>query len=191
MTLGRSLQSFAAVALLLMAIVMMIALAAAPYIQLDRVVTALAERTSELSRLRGHAAEEATLRQENEGLMASGQSETLLLAGETVGIAGATLQKLIADLVLAHDGTASSLQVLPPSTESDLVRISLSLSISVGIDGLQGFLYALEAGQPLMFIDDIQIRSGLSEFTAPDPHLLGPLDVTLQVSAFATKKEQN
>jgi general secretion pathway protein M len=190
MTFNRTLQSLVAVALLLASVAAMAAIAVAPYVQLGRVESQIAEQTSELARLRQRTAEEARLRQENESLMAPGQSANLLLEGETTGIAGATLQRLIADLVIAHDGTASSLQVLPPTTENDLVRISLSLSISVGIDGLQGFLYAVEAGQPLMFIDDIMIRSGQSEFAAPDPHLLGPLDVTLQVSAFTAKKEQ-
>jgi len=190
MTLNRSIQCGAAVALVVAALGAMGAAAVAPYVQLNRVETDIARQMTELGRLRRQTTEEAKMRQENESLIASGQSTNLLLEGETTGIAGATLQKLIADLVLAHGGTASSLQVLPPADESNLVRISLSLSISVGIDGLQGFLYTLEAGQPLMFVDDIRIRSGQDEFAAPDPHLLGPLDVTLQVSAFAAKKEQ-
>jgi general secretion pathway protein M len=190
MMLNRSLQSTLAVVLLFLAIAVLGAAAAAPYIQLARIDSEFAAQEAELTKLRRNHADEASLRAENENLISSGQSATLLLEGETIGIAGATLQRLIADLVVAHNGTASSLQVLPPATEDDLVRISLSLSLSVGIDGLQGFLHALETGQPLIFIDDIRVRSGQSEFSVPDPHLLGPLDVTLQVSAFAPKKEQ-
>lgn len=190
MTLSRSLQSFVAFALLLLAVAAMGAVGAAPYFFLGQIESDIETRLAEVARLRQQTSEEGKLRQDNESLMASGQSADLLVEGETTGIAGATLQRLIADLVVAHGGTASSLQVLPPSTEDDLVRISLSLSISVGIDGLQGFLHALEAGQPLIFVDDITIRNGQSEFTAPDPYLLGPLDVTLQVSAFATENEQ-
>lgn len=190
MMLNRSLQSTLAVVLLFLAIAVLGATAAAPYIQLARIDSEFAAQEAELTKLRRNHADEASLRAENENLISSGQSATLLLEGETIGIAGATLQRLIADLVVAHNGTASSLQVLPPATEDDLVRISLSLSLSVGIDGLQGFLHALETGQPLIFIDDIRVRSGQSEFSVPDPHLLGPLDVTLQVSAFAPKKEQ-
>lgn len=190
MTLNHSLQSTFAVALLFFAVAALGATAAVPYIQLAHIDSEIANQQSELMRLGRDHADEATLRQENESLMSSGQSATLLLEGETIGIAGATLQRLIADLVVAHNGTASSLQVLPPATEDDLVRISLSLSLSVDINGLQGFLHALETGQPLIFIDDIRVRSGQSEFAVPDPHLLGPLDVTLQVSAFAAKKEQ-
>lgn len=190
MMLNRSLQSTFAVALLFLAIAVLGAAAAAPYIQLARIDSEIADQEAELTKLRRDHADEASLREENANLISSGQSATLLLEGETIGIAGATLQRLIADLVVAHNGTASSLQVLPPATEDDLVRISLSLSLSVGIDGLQGFLHALETGQPLIFIDDIRVRSGQSEFSVPDPHLLGPLDVTLQVSAFAAKKEQ-
>lgn len=189
MTLTRSLQSTLAVALLFLTIAVLGATAALPFIQLTRVESEITDQQSQLTKLHRDHADEASLRKENENLITSGQSATLLLEGETIGIAGATLQRLIADLVVAHNGTASSLQILPPATEDDFVRISLSLSLSTDIDGLQGFIHALETGQPLMFIDDIRIRSGQSEFTVPDPHLLGPLDVTLQVSAFAAKKE--
>lgn len=189
--LSRSFQSLAAVSILALALCAMVAMAAAPFVYLGHVDDNIAEESRELASLAKRTADEEQLRQENDALMAPGQSANLLLEGETTGIAGANLQRQITDLVVTHGGAASSLQVLPPSTESDLIRISLSLSISVGIDGLQALIYALEAGQPLIFIDDILIRSGQSEFEAPDPHLLGPLDVTLQVSAFAANTEQS
>lgn len=189
--LSRSLQSFAAVGLLVLSLSAVVAMAAAPFVYLGHIDGEMADQTRELTRLATRSTDEEHLRQENDALMAPGQSANLLLEGETTGIAGANLQRQITDLVTTHGGAASSLQVLPPSAENDLIRISLSLSISVGIDGLQALIHALEAGQPLIFIDDILIRSGQSEFEAPDPHLLGPLDVTLQVSAFAANTERS
>lgn len=190
MILNRAMRDIVAIALIVAALIAIGAVAATPFAQLSGFDAELAEKKAELARLRNQTAEEATLRTENESLIASGQSTSLLLDGDTTGIAGANLQKLINDLVLAHGGTASSLQVLPPTDEKDLVRIALSLSISVAIDGLHGFLYDLETRQPLIFINDIRIRSSQDGLGQPDPHYLGPLDVTLQVSAFAAKKEQ-
>lgn len=190
MTAKRILQSGAAIGLLILTLGGMAAVAGAPFFQLARLDADIVSLKRELAQLSTRGQDVDRLRQENEALVASGQSAGLLLEGETTGIAGANLQRQITDLVTTHGGTATSLQVLPPSAESDMTRIALSLNISVGIDGLQGFLYALEAGEPLMFIDDILIRSGQSEFEKPDPHLLGPLDVSLQVSAFTAKKEE-
>ncbi len=113
----------------------------------------------------------------------------MLLEGETTGIAGANLQKLLSGLVLAHGGEATSFQILPPKEDGNLMRIPMSLSISVGIDGLRDIVHGLETSTPLIFIDDITIRAEQDDFRAPDPHYLGPLDVTLQVSGFAYKNE--
>ncbi len=89
--------------------------------------------------------------------------------------------------MLEHGGAASSFQILPPKEDGNLMRIPMSLSISVGIDGLRDIIHGLETGTPLIFIDDITIRAEQDDFRAPDPHYLGPLDVTLQVSGFALK----
>ncbi len=93
------------------------------------------------------------------------------------------------ELVLAHGGTASSFQILPPETEGTLVRIPMSLSINVDIDGLRDIVYGIETGTPLVFIDDVAIKPKSDTTQNPDPHFLGPLDVTLQVSAFELKKD--
>jgi general secretion pathway protein M len=190
MTLDRSVRNVLAVFFMVGALLLMAAVIAVPFVQLSRFDADIAAKNAELLELRRKTADESRLRAENENLVASGQSTNLLLDGETTGISGASLQRLINDRVLAHGGTASSLQVLPPADENDLVRISLSLSISVGIDGLHALVHDLETAQPLIFIDDIRIRSGQDEFTVPEPHYLGPLDITLQVSAFAPKKDE-
>jgi general secretion pathway protein M len=135
-------------------------------------------------------AREGALRKENSELAAVGEDASLLLLqGETTGIAGANLQKLMSGLVLQHGGAASSIQILPTKEDGNLVRIPISLSISVGIDGLRDILYGLETGAPLLFIDDITIRSESAEFGTTDPHYLGPLDVTLQISGYALRNE--
>ncbi len=63
----------------------------------------------------------------------------------------------------------------------------MSLSISVDSDGCRDIIPGLETGMPLIFIADISIHAERDDFRAPDPHHLGPLSVTLQVSGFAHK----
>lgn len=67
------------------------------------------------------------------------------------------------------------------------MRISVSLSINVGTDGLRDIVHSLETGTPLIFIDDIVVRAIHEDFRPTEPHYLGPLDVTLQVSGFAVQ----
>ena len=164
--------------------------AAAPYVRLSWLEQTIAQNQQELLELRKEMAREGTLRKENSELAAVGEDASLmLLQGETTGIAGANLQKLMSGLVLQHGGAASSIQILPTKEDGNLVRIPISLSISVGIDGLRDILYGLETGTPLLFIDDITIRSESADFGTPDPHYLGPLDVTLQISGYALRNE--
>ena len=165
-------------------------IAAAPYVRLNWLEQTIAQNQEELLQLRKEIAREGALRKENSELAAIGEDASLmLLQGETTGIAGANLQKLMSGLVLQHGGAASSIQILPTKEDGNLVRIPISLSISVGIDGLRDILYGLETGTPLLFIDDITIRSESADFGTPDPHFLGPLDVTLQVSGYALRNE--
>jgi general secretion pathway protein M len=187
---ARSARQIMAVAVLIGGILLSSGLAAMPWLQWHWLSTDADTQKSELVRLGKNAALEATLRHENEKLIASGHSTNLLLNGDTTGIAGASLQRLINTIVLQHEGTATSLQVLPPKEEDNLVRISVSLAMSVDIDALRSIVYDIETSLPLIFIDNIIIENTNITFQAPEQHFLGPLEVTLQVSAFSAKKEQ-
>ncbi len=176
------------VALFVAALVLMGLVAVAPFVHLNGLEETFAENQEQLLKLRAQITQEGKLRKENTDLAALGQDVSLLLEGEKTGIAGANLQKLLNGLVTEHGGTASSFQILPAKEDGNLTRIPMSLSISVGIDGLRDILHSLETSTPLIFIDDIIIRSAQDDFRAPDPNYLGPLEVTLQVSGFAIQK---
>jgi general secretion pathway protein M len=184
----RSGGALTAIAVLILGVAALGGLAAAPFVRLSQIEQSIARNQAELLTLRKQIASEGELRKENTELAAAGaDSSLMLLQGETTGIAGANLQKIVSALVAGHGGTASSMQILPPKEDGNLERIPMSLSISVGIDGLRDILHGLETGTPLIFIDDISIRTPSTLFGAEDPHYLGPLDVTLQVSGYALK----
>ena len=183
--ISRAAPSVVPLGLLLLALVLMGTIAAAPFIHLNGLEQKIAQNQNELLSLRAQIARESELRKENTDLAALGQDTSLLLEGEKTGIAGANLQKLMNSLVTENGGTSSSFQILPPKEDGNLMRIPMSLSITVGTDGLRDILHKLETSTPLIFIDDIVIKSAQDDFRAPDPHYLGPLEVTLQVSGFA------
>jgi general secretion pathway protein M len=184
----QSLASLLALGILVAALGLLALFATMPFVHVNELGKAIAERRTELLELRNENARESELRKENRMLAAAGQdAKLLLLKGETTGIAGANLQKMMSGLVLANGGTASSFQILPAKVDGNLMRIPMSLSISVDIDGLRDIIHGLETGMPLIFIDDISIHAERDDFRAPDPHHLGPLSVTLQVSGFAHK----
>lgn len=184
---SESAANLTALSVLLMALILMGLAAAAPFLQLSALEDSIARHQETLSNLRREIAKEGDLRKENSDLATYSQDTDLLLKGETTGIAGANLQKLMSSLVTEHKGEASSFQILPPEDSGNLVRIPMSLSVSVSVDGLRDILYGLEAGTPLIFIDEIAIRSKQDDFRTPDPHYIGPFDVTLRLSGYMLK----
>lgn len=170
-----------------LALALMVTLAVAPFVRLSVIEQTIEQNRSALADLRRHISHDGAARTESGELTALGEDARLMLEGETLGIAGANLQKLMSGLVAEHGGTASSFQLLAPTEDGNLMRIPMSLSISIGIDGLRDILHRIETGYPLIFIDDIAIRSTQDGFRVPDPNYIGPFDVTLQVSGYAFK----
>jgi len=184
MTSSRLGASALPLALLAAVITSLAGTAAAPYLLLHGLDQEIAASEQTLVRLRKEVASESKLRQENLDLVALGQEANLLLEGSTAGISGAGLQKLISDIVVEHGGVASSLQLLPIEQQDKLERVALRLSISVEIDGLRDIVHAIETGKPLLFIDDLTVRTGEQDDGEIDPYYRGPLQVDLQVSGF-------
>jgi general secretion pathway protein M len=185
--LPKSYAGYLSVAILLVLLVATIAIAATPFTHVTALESAIAEKQSLLPQLRAKVAYEDKLRKEHADLAALGQDKSLLLEGDKTGVAGANLQSLITSLVSANGGSASSIQILPPKEDGNLMQISVSVSINVGTDGLRDIIHTLETGTPLIFIDDVTVRAIHDDFRPPEPHYIGPLDVTLQVSGFAAQ----
>jgi general secretion pathway protein M len=76
---------------------------------------------------------------------------------------------------------------MPLEEQGSLGRVALRLSISVGIDGLRDIVHAIETGKPLLFVDDLTVRTVQQKDGGTDPHYLGPLQVDLQLSGFRLK----
>ncbi len=183
----KSYGAYVSVAIFLAVLLTLGGVAAAPFMQVATLESTIADKQALLPQLRAKVAHEDKLRKEHADLAALGQDRSLLLEGDKTGVAGANLQSLVNSLVTANGGTASSIQILPPKEDGNLMQISVSISINVGIDGLRDIIHSLETGTPLIFIDDITVRAIHDDFRPPEPHYIGPLDVTLQVSGFAAQ----
>lgn len=173
-----------ALGLLALVLAGMLGFAAAPFLWLPPLREETAVSRELLAGLEAQLARQSVLGQD------VARPANLMLRGETIGIAGAQLQRLINEQVLAAAGRASRFQLLPSQESGGMTRLPLSLSMSVGIDGLRDVLHGLETGLPLMFIDDIAIRVPASATREVEPDFLGPFDVTMQVSGFFPAGEE-
>jgi general secretion pathway protein M len=111
-----------------------------------------------------------------------------LIAGETGGMAGAELQRIVSELARRHGLALRSTNVTPPKREADLTVIGVDISLQGQTEGLRAFLHAIETRDPILFIDTLSIKSGPSYQPVPQPVAL---DVTLRIRGYGAGKESN
>ena len=109
-----------------------------------------------------------------------------LLSGESTAITGANLQELFKQRVRQSGGRLQSTQILPESYQGSLERIAIKANFTGSIEALQKILYNIEYQKPLLFVDNIEIRSRTtrrrSRRTVTQPTEI--LTVTMEVAGF-------
>jgi general secretion pathway protein M len=112
----------------------------------------------------------------------------MLVTGETSGLAGAELQRVVTELARRSGLSLRSTHVAPTKREADLAAIGVEVSLQGQMEGLRAFIHAIETGTPILFIETLSIKSVPSYQPVPQPV---PLDVTLRVRGYGAGKEIN
>jgi len=81
------------------------------------------------------------------------------LEGATVTVAGAGLVQRVADAVTKVRGSVLSTQVDLQGSESKAGFVTVAASCEVDQPGLQELIYDLEAGLPLLFVDQLVVQA--------------------------------
>ena len=153
---------FAAVLLLLVVIAVLAAAIALPTLWLHkRYDNAIEEASDRLGRYLRVAALRPAI---DEAIQAAAKTDAqrFFLHGATASLAGAELQRLVAQLVEKHKGRVATTQVLPQKEEGKAgaaVKISVSIQFNASAAPLQLILHALETNEPYLFIDHLTVRS--------------------------------
>ena len=147
------------------------------------------DRQPLLSALERQVAQLSLDRNEGEERHTPALERRILLDGSTGGIAGADLQKLLRDLALQHRGRVSSFQVRSPIAEQDRWNISVILTARFKTKGLRDFIYAVETGEPFLFVDKLSIQRIRPSGGAGQTARQQVLDVSIQVSGYLAKDE--
>jgi general secretion pathway protein M len=105
------------------------------------------------------------------------------LKNATSTLASAELQERIKQVVEGRGGTLVSTQTLPDRTDAGLLQVAIRVRMRGDTAALQKVVYALESERPLLFLDNLFIRSrmvrrGLVIGTAPD------LDINFDVIGY-------
>jgi len=116
------------------------------------------------------------------------RARDMLVAGETSGLAGAELQRIVSELARRSGLSLRSTSVAPPKREADLAAIGVEVSLQGQMEGLRAFIHGLETGTPVLFIETLAVRTAPSYQPVPQPV---SLDITLRVRGYGAGKEIN
>lgn len=115
-------------------------------------------------------------------------TKEVFLAGETSGIAGAELQRVISQLASDKGLSLRSAHVTPPKREADLTVVAVDAVLNGRMEALRSLFHAIETGIPILFIETLSIRAMATSQPGPQP---ASLDITLRVRGYGAGKETN
>ncbi|MGH6926259.1 MAG: type II secretion system protein GspM [Propylenella sp.] len=131
----------------------------------------------------------AALRERIPGLAAGGEEGTAAgvgspyLPGETAAIAGAVLQRIVADTIMQAGGRLAESEITP-AEEGGSSRVDLRVSFDTDINGLQRILFDLETGAPILFLNSLNVQM-VNALGEADPNQPG-LRVVVLVGGYRT-----
>lgn len=127
---------------------------------------AAARRTLEkdrmlLERYRRVAASADAIERQASAISAARRDSGVFLDGGTDALAAAALQNELGAAAARAGGDLRSVQSLAPEPADGMNRIRLRLQLVADIRTLTAFLHEIETGYPLLFVDEIKLRTRL------------------------------
>lgn len=119
----------------------------------------LAHNRAMIARLVERAGERASAHAAAERTVARIAASHRYLRAETEGLAAANLQGRVEATVAANGGEIKTMRNLPAQSAEGVVRLGLSVSLSITQGGLLRTLGELESGAPFLFVEHLQVTS--------------------------------
>jgi general secretion pathway protein M len=133
------------------------------YVEVDQAIANARERLEHFERL---GATRPALAAQMAELERRHSSQGYYLSGGTDALAAAALQDRLKQVVEANGTTIRSIQPLPGADEEGFRRVTVRAQMTATTESLFRSVYTLEAGAPLVFIDNIDIQSRLARRAA-------------------------
>lgn len=172
----------AAIALLVFVLFVVYSLTIGPLISAyARVNTALAESAELLQRYRQIASQREVFAAELDKLAFQQDNSGVYLPGDTDALAAARLQEIVNSTVVSGGGQLRSVQILPAKDDGTFRKIGVRAQMTGNVAAVARILYAFEAGDIFLFIENIDIsnrRARRRNTDRTDPELLIRVDLS-------------
>lgn len=147
--------------------------------------TSIEQLEFRLGKLRQIARLQVPLKNQLKQLQVINDKSRDLIKGKSEALAGANLQELSKEVLRSTGSRLESSQMLPVIIEDKLQRITIRIQFSATIATLQRVLYTLESSRPLLFIEEIAIKTGQTRRTQQrSNNIATPLEVTLDLFGY-------
>lgn len=100
------------------------------------------------------------MRESTQGAAGAAPRPHVLLQGPIDAVAGAALQQLVLDMAGRTGATIGSTETLPAEGRGGYRQIAVRVAVSASWARLVRLLAAIEEAQPIMVVDDLQLRRG-------------------------------
>ncbi len=111
------------------------------------------------------------------------------ISGETEALAAAEMQGYVKRIVEENGGHLTSIQILSDNeTEEPVPRIALKVQITGAIETVQKVFYALESGQPYVFLDDVYLHSRSAYTFRPNQPQVLQMDIRFNLYGYLQPK---
>jgi hypothetical protein len=175
-----------AIALLFIAAFLALALLLAPFVLLHRHYDqAIDSALDRLERYRRVSAQGPEYQKAFEALRVK-NGRGFYLKNTAANLAGAELQDLVRAAVENNGGRITTIQIASPRDDGRFRQIGVNLQLFATTPNLQKILYAIEAQQPYLMVDNLTVRP-LNAFRGfkPAPGAEPEVSVLLDVIGFA------
>jgi general secretion pathway protein M len=117
------------------------------------------ELQERLQRLQGMVANRELLETQLQGLKEDKVMAAYYLETSSPTLAATELQQQIKSIVEGNGGNLTSTQILPVTQDNGFTRVAIRVQMQGGTEVLQKVLHRLETARPLLFVDNLTIRS--------------------------------
>jgi len=142
----------------------------------------IADGRDELAHLQHLVALRPQLIQQVNALERRQDSNGYYLAGGTDALAAVALQDRVKEVAGSGGAAVRSMQPLAGTDQQGFRRVTVRVQLTATTDALFQVLYALEAGRPLVFVDNLDVQNRSVPMQYQDRDSSQPEDPTLVVA---------
>ncbi len=140
-----------------------------PLVEAYRTTDEAIEQTGDqLARYENISKNYPSLKAQLEKLTRRQAASGVYLAGDTDALAAAALQEDVSATIERNGGKLRSIQILPVTNDGEFKRVSVRVQLTATLGAFTQILYTLEAGKPVTFVDNLDVKNRRARRTAKD-----------------------